>query len=118
MERNIDKIKRLEHELGRYRKKVMDQGTTIQEQHKALMQADNGNRETQMLVDAVLTAATLACGTAARDQDTGEDIGWRLALPMFDIKEIREKYEIRARRDEQAQTYVLGVVPRRTDDPA
>ena len=25
MERNVDKIKRLEHELGRYRKKVADQ---------------------------------------------------------------------------------------------
>ena len=56
MERNVDKIKRLEHELGRWRKKVADTAKENEKLREALAQADVGNQETQALVDAVLTA--------------------------------------------------------------
>ena len=52
MERNVDKIKRLEHELGRWRKKVADTAKENEKLREALAQADVGNQETQALVHA------------------------------------------------------------------
>ena len=106
MERNVDKIKRLEHELGRWRKKVADTAKENEKLREALAQADVGNQETQALVDAVLTAV---------DPDAPETaLGWRLAVPFFSVKEMREKYEIHARRGEDGK-YILGVMERRSD---
>lgn len=68
MERNVDKIKRLEHELGRWRKKVADTAKENEELREALAQADAGNQETQALVDAVLTAVVLEHGERAMDR--------------------------------------------------
>ena len=65
MERNVDKIKRLEHELGRWRKKVADTAKENEKLREALAQADVGNQETQALVDAVLTAVVLEHGERA-----------------------------------------------------
>lgn len=106
MERNVDKIKRLEHELGRWRKKVADTAKENEKLREALAQADVGNQETQALVDAVLTAVVLEHGERA--------LGWRLAVPFFSVKEMREKYEIHARRGEDGK-YILGVMERRSD---
>ena len=41
-------------------------------------------------------------------------LGWRLAVPFFSVKEMREKYEIHARRGEDGK-YILGVMERRSD---
>ena len=110
MERNVDKIKRLEHELGRWRKKVADTAKENEELREALAQADAGNQETQALVDAVLEH-----GERAMDPDAPEmALGWRLAVPFFSVKEMREKYEIHARRGEDGK-YILGVMERRSD---
>lgn len=117
MERNVDKIKRLEHELGRYQKKVTDQAKEINGLRKMLCQANAGNQETQTLVDAVLTAAVLAYGEAAADPDAPEKVlGWRLSLPHFSVREMREKYELHARKDEEKDLYILGVAERRTEE--
>ena len=72
MERNVDKIKRLEHELGRWRKKVADTANENEKLREALAQADVGNQETQALVDAVLTAVVLEHGERAMDPDAPE----------------------------------------------
>ena len=78
MERNVDKIKRLEHELGRWRKKVADTAKENEKLREALAQADVGNQETQALVDAVLTAVVLEHGERAMDPDAPETaLGWR-----------------------------------------
>ena len=115
MERNVDKIKRLEHELGRWRKKVADTAKENEKLREALAQADVGNQETQALVDAVLTAVVLEHGERAVDPDAPETaLGWRLAVPFFSVKEMREKYEIHARRGEDGK-YILGVMERRPD---
>lgn len=115
MERNVDKIKRLEHELGRWRKKVADTAKENEKLREALAQADVGNQETQALVDAVLTAVVLEHGEQAMDPDAPETaLGWRLAVPRFSVKEMREKYEIHARRGEDGK-YILGVMERRSD---
>lgn len=114
MERNIDKIKRLEHELGRYQKKVTDQARENDELRRMLHQANAGNQETQALVDAVLTAVVLEHGERAMDPDAPEAaLGWRLSVPFFSVKEMREKYEIHARRDKETGAYVLGVMERK-----
>lgn len=121
MERNVDKIKRLEHELGRYRKKVADQGKELNHLRKMLGQAHHGNRETQALVDALLTAITLEHGEVAHDPDEPEkELGWRLSLHRFNFAEMRAKYEVHARKDQEADAYIIGVVPRgtRADDEA
>ena len=77
MERNVDKIKRLEHELGRWRKKVADTAKENEKLREALAQADVGNQETQALVDAVLTAVVLEHGERAMDPDAPETaLGW------------------------------------------
>ncbi|MEA4932594.1 MAG: hypothetical protein VB071_03255 [Lawsonibacter sp.] len=112
MERNVDKIKRLEHELGRYQKKVADQGKELQTLQDALEEANVGNQQTQAAVDAVLTAVVLEHGVVAEDPDTGAAMGWRLEVPLFDVRVMRETYEIHARRDKTAGTYVLGVTKR------
>lgn len=83
MERNVDKIKRLEHELGRWHKKVADTAKENEKLREALAQADAGNQETQALVDAVLTAVVLEHGERAMDPDAPETaLGWRLAVPF------------------------------------
>lgn len=112
-ERNVEKIKRLEHELGRYRKKVADNEKEIGRLRGLLAQADRGNRDTQAMVDAILTAVTLKCGEDARDpDDESKVLGKRLILPRFNFLEMRTKYEIHARKDEETDGYIIGVVER------
>lgn len=113
MERKVDKIKRLERELWRYRKKVGDDGKELERLRKALDQANKGIRETQILVDAVLTAVALEYGEDARDPDGGEKIlGKRLLLPEIRVTELREKYEIHAGKDAETGGFSVGVVER------
>ena len=92
---------------------IVDQ--VCEDPREALAQADVGNQETQALVDAVLTAVVLEHGEQAMDPDAPETaLGWRLAVPFFSVKEMREKYEIHARRGEDGK-YILGVMERRSD---
>lgn len=81
MERNVDKIKRLEHELGRWRKKVADTAKENEKLREALAQADVGNQETQALVDAVLTAVVLEHGERAMEPGPGEGAGAEPGIP-------------------------------------
>ena len=113
MERNVDKIKRLEHELGRWRKKVADTAKENKKLREALAQADAGNQETQAIVDAVLTAVVLEHGERAMDPDEPETaLGWRLSVPIFDFLQMRQQYEIHTRRDLENDAYILGVARR------
>lgn len=113
MEKNVDKIKRLEHELGRFRKKITDQARELDSLRKQLRQAEAGSWEVQLLMDAVLTVATLRYGERVSDPDTPKEVlGWRLELPCFSARELRKKYELCARKDEEKDVYVLGVVER------
>lgn len=113
MERNVDKIKKLTHELGRYRKKVTDQAREIGKLREQLKSADAGNQETQALVDALLTAIVLEHGERVTDPDEPENVlGGRLTVHRFAVQEIRERYEIHARKDAERDLYVLGVVER------
>lgn len=113
LERKVDKIKRLEHELGRCRKKVGDDAKEIERLRKLLDQANEGIRETQTIVDAVLTAVALRYGEDAVDpDDEGKVLGKRLTIPSFDLPDVRRRYEIHARKDMEADAYIIGVVER------
>lgn len=110
--RNIDKIKKLEKELGKYRKKVTDQDKLLRKLRDELENAHAGAIQLQAASDALATAVALRYGEVVKDDETGEEIGWRLTVPMFSMLEMREKYEIHARRDEAENAYILGVSQR------
>ena len=112
----MDKIKRLEHELGRYRKKVADDAKEIAKLQKRLAQANGGNQETQAMVDALMTAVTLQYGVDVIDQDKpGKVLGKRLVLSRFNFLEMRAKYQVRVRKDEESAGYIIGVLERCED---
>lgn len=112
MERNIDKIKRLENELGRYQKKVADQAKEETRLRGLLETAEAGALQTHQAVDAILAQTALAFGEIVKDEETGEDLGHRLTVPAFTVTDILGKYQVRTRKDEETGAYVVGVVPR------
>nr|WP_326184239.1 hypothetical protein [uncultured Oscillibacter sp.] len=112
--RNCDKIKALEKELGRYRKKASDQEKIIASQHESIMLAHKGAAEIQQGVDAIIAQTALTYGADVTDEETGAYLGKRLALPAFSVDDILARYEIRARKDEKTKEYIVGVVPRET----
>lgn len=112
MKRNVDKIKDLEKELGRYRKKVADQEKIIKKFQGDMGTVMAGNAQINMTIDAILAHTALKYGERALDEDTGEELGWRLKIQMFSVSETLERYEVRTRRDETTQEYIVGVMER------
>jgi hypothetical protein len=108
--RNRDKIKQLEHELGRYEKRCGDR----MKLNAQLSRRAAGVAEISIATDALLAQVAITYGEDAVDPDTGAAIGKRLTLPKFDARETYRKYEVHARRD--GEQYIIGVGLR--DDPA
>lgn len=104
--------KQQDREMGRYRKKIADQEKRIKILESNLQSAQTGMIEMQSMVDALLSTITLHHGEKAIDVESGKEIGWRLTVPIFDVAQIREKYEIHARKDFEQEAYVIGVAPR------
>lgn len=113
--RNADKIKSLEKELGRYRKKVADQDRIIKGLEDMVETANAGDRQMHMAVDAILAQAAVKYGAPVRDEESGEPLGYRLVLPAFSIEKTLNRFEVRARRDEEAAEYVIGAMERREE---
>lgn len=109
-ERNRDKVKRLEHELGRYQKKVGE----LMKVNAQLARCAEGVAEISMATDALLAQVAIIYGEDVIDEDTGLTIGMRLTLPKFDVRKVYRQYEVHARRD--GENYIIGVGLR--DDPA
>ena len=109
MERNVDKVRRLEKELGRWQKKVLDQRKELEKLRKTEETAREAALETGRLLDGILTALALTLGERAEDPDSGEALGWRLSVPAFTLEETETHYEIQARRD-SGGGYVIGVM--------
>lgn len=113
-ERNSDKIKRLQHDLGRYVKKVQDQEKIIKDQGMTIAQFENGNKELNRLVNALLIQMALFHGREVRDFE-GEDadgakLGWQFAIPIFDAGKLTKEYDVKARKDEKLNQYIIGVI--------
>lgn len=113
--RNVGKIKDLEKELGRYRKKVEDQQKEIDGLKKRQFDDLEGNKQINQAIDAILAQIALKYGELAMDEETGEELGWRLSIPLFSVSETLERYEIRTRRDERMQEYIVGVMERKAE---
>lgn len=102
------KSKEWKWEKGRLEKKIGDQKRELEKLSRKLEETRRGAFQTQVAVDALLTAVTLEYGT-----DT-EELGKRLTLAAFDLEKLRRDYEIQASREDGG--YVLTVRERGTAD--
>lgn len=112
-ERNRDKVKRLEHELGRYQKKVGE----LMEANAKLREDLEGLNQLRMAFDAWIIQIALAYGEAVKDPDTGDDIPRMKALHLERPKVIPllGDYEIHQRVDEKN---VMHIAVGLRNDPA
>ena len=111
-ERNRDKVKRLEHELGRYQKKVGE----LVEANAKLREDIKGLNQLRMAFDAWIIQTALAYGEAVKDPDTGEDIPRMKALHLErpKVNPLLGEYEIHQRVDEKN---VMHIAVGLRDDP-
>lgn len=109
MVRNVDRIKDLEHELGRYRKKVEDQQKAIDRLNEQVRTQAEGADQVGILVDAILAATASRYGTVVEDDD-GNVIGFRLELEDFELERMRKRWKVSAQR--RGSTYIVGVMER------
>lgn len=112
-ERNRDKVKQLEHELGRYQKKVGE----LMKANAKLREDMKGLNQLRMAFDAWIIQIALAYGEAVKDPDTGEDIPRMkaLKLEMPKVNPLLGQYEIHQRVDEKN---VMHIAVGLRDDPA
>lgn len=112
-ERNRDKVKRLEHELGRYQKKVGE----LMKANAKLREDMKGLNQLRMAFDAWIIQIALAYGEAVKDPDTGEDIPRMKALYLErpKVNPLLGEYEIHQRVDEKN---VMHIAVGLRDDPA
>lgn len=112
-ERNRDKIKRLEHELGRYQKKVDE----LMKANAKLREDMKGLNQLRMAFDAWIIQIALAYGEAVKDPDTGEEIPRMkvLHLERPKVNPLLGQYEIHQRVDEKN---VMHIAVGLRDDPA
>ena len=112
-ERNRDKVKRLEHELGRYQKKVGE----LMKANAKLREDMKGLNQLRMAFDAWIIQIALSYGEAVKDPDTGEDIPRMNALHLErpKVNPLLGEYEIHQRVDEKN---VMHIAVGLRDDPA
>ena len=112
-ERNRDKVKRLEHELGRYRKKVGE----LMEANAKLREGMKGLNQLRMAFDAWIIQIALAYGEAGKDPDTREEIPRMKALHLErpKVNPLLGEYRIDRRVDEKN---VMHIAVGLRDDPA
>lgn len=110
--RNVDKIKSLERELGKWRKKVREEQAELKTLREDAEKADEAARELSETMDAVCTALALRYGAEKFDADAPEvHLGWNLELGEIDVAQLRADYEVHARRNGDGG-YTIGVMPR------
>lgn len=112
-ERNRDKVKRLEHELGRYQKKVGE----LMKANAKLREDMKGLNQLRMAFDAWIIQIALVYGEAVKDPDTGEEIPRMKALHLErpKVTPLLGEYEIHQRVDEKN---VMHIAVGLRDDPA
>ena len=111
--RNVDEIKRLKHEIGRYRKKVADDAKEMRKLREQLEDFQRSSEQVHRTVNAILIRMAMEYGVLATDDKTGEKLGWRLEMQKPDV-EMCSQYEVRTRVNEQGG-YTVGVLPREVE---
>ena len=112
-ERNRDKVKRLERELGRYQKKVGE----LMKANEKLREDMEGLNQLRMAFDAWIIQIALSYGEAVKDPDTGEDIPRMKALHLErpKVNPLLWQYEVHQRVDEKNMMHIaVGL----RDDPS
>lgn len=108
-EKNVDKIKRLELELGRHRKKVADQERALALMSKTRETYEGGVAELNKAANALCIAVAVKYGTEVGD-------GAREAvLPEIRVEELLGGYELAVRADERTGTYIIRAKARGKD---
>lgn len=102
----------LENEVRYLRKRLSDRTREFLDLREKLCEVDKGSAELNKAMDAILAQTAFRYGERVKDEETGEELGWRLPLPMFSVAETLEQYEVRTRRDETTQEYIVGVMER------
>lgn len=116
-ERNRDKVKRLERELGRYQKKVGE----LMKANEKLREDMEGLNQLRMAFDAWIIQIALSYGEAVKDPDMGEDIPRMKALHLErpKVNPLLGDYEIHQRVDEKNVMHIaVGLRNDPADDPA
>ncbi len=108
--RNVDKIKTLEKELGRYQKKVADQQKEVMGLRAELELAMEGTKELNTVVDAIMAEITVAHGTVL------EEGVWELVIPLVSIRRNSRDYHVMARVSEDNDSYTLRVIRKETEE--
>lgn len=105
--RNIDKIKDLEHELGRHRKKINDQSIQMADLEAKVRLFEEGARQTNVLVDALMAAVAQKYGIVVRGEDD-EAIGYRLELDDFAVDRMMDRFEVSSQK--RGTQYIIGAM--------
>ena len=100
MERNTDKIKRLEYELERYRQKVGRQEGELRRLREERSQALDGLAAAHATMNVDIAVLAMAHGKKTKD-------GWELTMPPFDPQEIARKWQVTA--EKAGEGYLLRV---------
>lgn len=111
--RNIDKIKDLEHELGRYRKKINDQSIQIADLEAKVRLFEEGARQTNVLVDALMAAVAQKYGIVVRGEDD-EAIGYRLELDDFAVDRMMDRFQVSSQK--RGTQYIVGAMLKEVEE--
>lgn len=111
--RNVDKIKDLEHELGRYRKKVADQDAQIEKLKDMVQYNMEGAQELSRLIDAILSAVASKYGFVVRDENQ-EVIGYRLELDDFAVDRMMDRFQVNSQK--RGTQYIIGAMLKEEND--
>ena len=112
--RNVDKIKQLKHELGRYADKISRQEKQIEELRREVVEAHVGNQQINAAVDAMMAQVALRYGKDV--MDGGKVLGKQVTLPIFSVEKIHDAYEVRMRADREKGVYIIAVVEREQEE--
>ena len=111
--RNIDKIKDLEHEMGRYRKKVNDQSIQIADLEAKIRLYEEGARQTNTLVDAIMAAVANKYGIVVRGE-AEEVIGYRLELDDFAVDRMMDRFQVNSQK--RGTQYIIGAMLKEVEE--
>ena len=105
----------MRHELGRWKKKAEDQEKELKRLRQKLLEAHGGSLQIMRSTDALMAQLAIVYGKRVQDDNTGEELGISLEVPMFSVDDILSRYEVHARRDPEKGIYVIGAAPREGD---
>ena len=77
------------------------------QQREAITKLSGQNRELGIAVDSILAAVAKKNGEKV--QEDGVTIGYRIKIPVELVAEALKKYEVKSRKDDATQEYVIGV---------